>query len=91
MNFLVMFGVKLFPKMLTTLISLSVNHIIICTNWDENGVGQRAATEIKNQLSSFWDSDNIEIRLPAPWNDLNESLTKAGPNFIIELLREKSI
>lgn len=84
-NVLCMFGIKLFPKMLTTLISLSVNKLIICTNWDENGVGQRAATEIKNQLCSFWDSDNIEIRLPK-LNDLNEMLIKLGQQSVKGLL-----
>lgn len=88
-NILVMFGVKLSQKIINTLISLSVRNLIICTNWDENGVGQRAAQDIKNQLSAFWDSDNIEVRLPAPFNDINSALLdkNGGPEFIRNLLK----
>lgn len=90
-NCLVTFGLNLSKKLLSSIIALNPAKIIICENFDENLAGQNGANKIKNKLLEFFDENVVSIVSPAPYNDLNESLTKAGPNFIIELLREKSI
>jgi len=90
-NTLTTFGLNLSKKLLSSIISLNPAKIVICENFDENNAGQNGAAKIKNKLLNFFDENVVSIVSPAPYNDLNESLTKAGPDFIVELLREKSI
>jgi 5S rRNA maturation endonuclease (ribonuclease M5) len=65
-NILCLFGVALLPKLAAKLIELNVKKIIIATNNDKDNqeVGNRAAVQIEDKLSNFFDNGVIEIRLP---------------------------
>lgn len=59
-----LFGINLSSKLLSKLVALSLNRIIIATNNEASGVGERAALGIKQRLSAFIREDKMEIRLP---------------------------
>jgi len=83
---LCLFGVKLSGTIINYLIGLSVNHIVISTNNepDNESIGNRAAQDIKDQLSNYF--DNVEVRLPS-LKDFNEMICKMDKQSIIELLK----
>lgn len=65
-NTKVMFGVRPSSQLIGYLISLGVKTVVISTNNDsaKNNVGNDAAIRIKNQLSHYFNIDNIHIILP---------------------------
>lgn len=65
-NIICLFGTDISPEILGILISLNPKKIIIATNNepDNNNIGNDAAEDIKDKLSLFFNSENIEIRLP---------------------------
>lgn len=73
-NTKVMFGVRPSSQLIGYLISLGVKTVVISTNNDsaKNNVGNDAAIRIKNQLSHYFNIDNIHIILPRS-KDFGES------------------
>lgn len=73
-NALVLFGVNLSDTIVSTLIRLNPSKIIIATNNDskKNNAGNIAAEKIKERLSRFFDSQNVQIHLPKTKNDFGE-------------------
>lgn len=73
-NTKVMFGVRPSSQLIGYLISLGVKTVVISTNNDsaKNNVGNDAAIKIKNQLSHYFNIDNIHIILPRS-KDFGES------------------
>lgn len=71
-NVLVVFGVEVSSDIINFLIRLNLKKVIIAFNNDEdNGfVGNDSAEKARNQLCSFFDLNQIEIRLPCK-NDFN--------------------
>lgn len=68
-NTLVLFGLNVSTKVKGILMSMDINRIRICLNNDsENGAGNNAAEQIKNNLLNYFDEDQIFIDLP-PKND----------------------
>lgn len=86
-NFLILFGVKLSPKVKAEIVRLNPKEIIIATNndRDSSGAGNKAATQIKKELSAFFSEDNIKIILPKKNDfgsqDLGENLEWAQKNL----------
>lgn len=84
-NVLVIFGTNLSAALLNYLVAANLKKIIICTNYDENNAGQLGGDKIKNKLTQVFDSENIQIVSPRPFNDLNDALMKTGTEFVYQL------
>jgi hypothetical protein len=72
---LCLFGTNLSQSVLAHLIAVNPKEIIISTNTDSHGVGQKSAGKIQNILSKFFKEDIIGIRLPSEpgkkdWNEV---------------------
>ena len=65
-NFLICFGITIFPKMIETLLKLDVRKVIIAFNNDSDGslAGNDAAEEERGKLLKFFDSNQVMIALP---------------------------
>jgi 5S rRNA maturation endonuclease (ribonuclease M5) len=63
-NVITLFGVKLSSKVIGRIVALAPRHVIIATNNEASGIGNRAAEDIREVLSSFVSPEHIEIRLP---------------------------
>lgn len=83
---LVLFGVNISQAMLSKLIEINPARIIIATNNDEDkkSVGNRAATEIYEKLSKFFDTQKLFIGCPTNTNDLFDLFQKEGKSGIID-------
>lgn len=73
-NVLVSFGLHLSNKMLYTLIALNPSKIIVAFNNDgsEDGAGNSAAEGVKAKLSSYFDYNQVVIKLPSTAKDFGE-------------------
>lgn len=82
---LCIFGIKLSPAVLNYLISLNTSKIIVATNYEpeNNNIGNRAAKEISEKLSKFF--DNVEVRIPSPYKDVNDMLIIKGKEKVKEI------
>lgn len=86
-NFLVLFGVKLSPKVKAAIVKMNPKEIIIATNNDVNGsgAGNKAAEKIKGELEMFFSEENIKICLPKKNDfgsqDLGENIEWAAINL----------
>jgi hypothetical protein len=80
-NVLVIFGVKIFSKLISKIIELNPKKIIIATNNepDNDMVGNDAAQKIGEKLLKFFDGSVIDIKLP-PKKDFGE-MTKTEINL----------
>lgn len=63
-NTMCLFGLNISGKQLGLLIGMAVKHIVIATNNEESGIGNEAAQKLKKRLGSFFNEENITIRLP---------------------------
>lgn len=74
-NVFVLFGVKIFSKLINFLVKKDFKKIVIAMNNDSenNSVGNEAANSIKLTLSKFFDENQLEIILPVQndWNVTN--------------------
>lgn len=70
----VTFGLTLSPKLLYCLISLNPEKIVIAFNNDEsnNYAGNEAATFAKKKLSSYFDQNQLYIKLPSGHKDFGD-------------------
>ena len=66
-NSLVLFGVDLSDKIIELLLKIDAHKIIIALNNDSenNKVGNDAADDMLNQLTRYFDNNQVSIRLPA--------------------------
>lgn len=80
-NTKVLFGVKPSSQLISYLISLDVKRIIISTNNESSGIGNRAAEEIQNTLIHFFNKKNVVVHLPAK-KDFNDMLLDGGVGSI---------
>jgi hypothetical protein len=73
-NVLVSFGLHLSNKMLYTLIALNPKKIVVAFNNDGSdlGAGNSAAETAQNKLLSYFDKDQIAIKLPQTAKDFGE-------------------
>lgn len=70
---LCLFGATLSSCLLSKIIALNPKLIIISTNRDfKHTVGQRAAQEIRNKLSKFFDEEMLEITFPPERKDVKD-------------------
>lgn len=63
-NVMVLFGLELSHSCLNVLIRFSTKKIIIATNNDESGAGNKASLKIKGKLLKFFDKQTVKIALP---------------------------
>lgn len=63
-NTICLFGLNLSSKQLAYLLSLGVKQIVIATNNEESGIGNRAADRLQDRLSAFFTPENLIIHLP---------------------------
>lgn len=72
-NTLVTFGLNISPKIISFIIKINPNKIYISFNNDSNNnyAGNKAAKKVFNKLTSFFDPEDIKIKLP-PKNDFGE-------------------
>lgn len=80
-NTKVLFGVKPSSQLISYLISLDVKRIIISTNNESSGIGNRAAEEIQNTLIHFFNKKNVVVHLPIK-KDFNDMLLDGGVGSI---------
>jgi hypothetical protein len=82
-NVVCLFGIDVNIGLLNFLIKMNPNKIIIATNNDiKHNVGQEAAIKLEKKLSKYFDSWNVEIRLPKQ-KDINESFALGHRDDII--------
>ena len=77
-NVLVLFGLKVNSKIISALVSSSVEKIIISTNNDSNKTsnwGQIAADRARRVLSNYFDEEKVIIRSPNTGGDWGEADT----------------
>ena len=76
-NVLVLFGIKLSPKIISYLLKCNIKKIKIALNDDglNNSAGNKAAEDAKKELLNYFDENQIEIIMPK-FNDWNEWLLK---------------
>lgn len=72
-NNLCLFGVHPFSPLLSLIISMNVGKIIIATNDEPSGVGNRAADRIKESLCNYFNEKDIVIHLPKAKDFLDSS------------------
>ena len=63
-NVYVSFGVSLSPKIVQQLLKLDVNKILISLNNEDSFVGNEAAQEFRNELTKYFDENQLVIALP---------------------------
>ena len=84
-NFICLFGVEISWNIINFLLRLKMERIIIATNNDskfgKSNTGNASALKIQGRLERWMDT-NVEIRLPAEANDINDLLLKNGTNYI---------
>lgn len=73
-NALVLFGLNLGDKILSTLVRLNPSKIIIATNNDSKNksAGNKSALVIKDRLNKFFEEEKVIIHLPTDKNDFGE-------------------
>ena len=70
-NVLCLFGTELSSKIVSLIVAYAPNHIIVATNNEGSGIGNRAAESIRKKLLHFVLDERVEIRLPIH-KDFNE-------------------
>jgi hypothetical protein len=72
-NTLVTFGLNISPKIISFIIKINPNKIYISFNNDsgDSYAGNKAAKKVFAKLTNFFDSEDVEIKLP-PKNDFGE-------------------
>ena len=87
-NSLVIFGLNINSKLISFLVKTDVNKIIISTNndisKDNSQAGNKAAIKLKEKLCSYFNEDQVIIRLPEKANDWGE----AGEEEILKFKKE---
>ncbi len=63
-NTMCLFGLHLSSKQLAHIIGLGTKEIIIATNNEASGIGNRAAERLKDRLSAFFAPDGVLVHLP---------------------------
>lgn len=63
-NTLCLFGISISGEQIGYLVSRGVRKIVIATNNETSGVGNRAAEDLKKRLSRFFNESDVLIKLP---------------------------
>jgi len=63
-NVICLFGTEISFAVINFLLKVNIDKIIIATNNEESGIGNRAAEKIQKKLNRFFDASQIIIKLP---------------------------
>jgi 5S rRNA maturation endonuclease (ribonuclease M5) len=80
----VTFGTGASAGLLKAIIRLNPRRIIIATNNDKNGAGQRAAAKIKNSLTTFFDQEQLVVAYPDK-NDFGDQSAEENKTWYSKL------